>query len=107
MRKLPPIVRVSCLMVRRLMSSQVVEEAENQRENILHSRCLVMGKLCPIIIDGGSSVNVVSLRLLEKLNIPTFFIQNLINYNDLVKGVNKKVALAFTLESSPPYVTRS
>ncbi|RDY11693.1 hypothetical protein CR513_03596, partial [Mucuna pruriens] len=29
------------------------------------------GKLCPIIINGGSSVNVASLRLVEKLNLPT------------------------------------
>ncbi|RDX74006.1 hypothetical protein CR513_46298, partial [Mucuna pruriens] len=31
------------LMVRRFMSSQVVEEVENQRENIFHSKCLVIG----------------------------------------------------------------
>ncbi|RDX79661.1 hypothetical protein CR513_39893, partial [Mucuna pruriens] len=51
------------LMVSILMSSQVMEEAETQRENIFHSRCLVMG---------GSSANVASFRLVEKLSIPTF-----------------------------------
>ncbi|RDX95089.1 hypothetical protein CR513_22440, partial [Mucuna pruriens] len=38
--------------------------------NIFHSRCHVIGKLCSLIIDGGSSVNVASLRLVEKLNLP-------------------------------------
>ncbi|RDX93404.1 hypothetical protein CR513_24341, partial [Mucuna pruriens] len=31
----------------------------------------VLGKLCLIIIDGGSSVNVASVRLVEKPNLPT------------------------------------
>ncbi|RDY13046.1 hypothetical protein CR513_02086, partial [Mucuna pruriens] len=45
-------------MVRRLMSSKVGEEAKTQRENIFHSRCLMKGNLCSIIIDGGSRVNL-------------------------------------------------
>ncbi|RDX83849.1 hypothetical protein CR513_35186, partial [Mucuna pruriens] len=49
----------------------MLEEVENQRENIFHSRCIVMGKLRSIIIDGGSS------------------------RGELL--VNKKAALAFTL----------
>ncbi|RDX89063.1 hypothetical protein CR513_29263, partial [Mucuna pruriens] len=74
-------------MVRRLMSSQVVKEAENQRKNIFHSRCLVMRKLCSIIIDEDSSVNITSLRLVENLVIPTFLTLNLINCNVLVNEV--------------------
>ncbi|RDX68946.1 hypothetical protein CR513_52007, partial [Mucuna pruriens] len=31
-----------------------------------------MGKICSIMIDEGSNVNVASLRLVEKLSIPTF-----------------------------------
>ncbi|RDX97906.1 hypothetical protein CR513_19256, partial [Mucuna pruriens] len=41
------------------------------RENILHSRCHVASKLCSIIIDSGSSVNVSSTKLVEKLKLPT------------------------------------
>ncbi|RDX98004.1 hypothetical protein CR513_19137, partial [Mucuna pruriens] len=44
------------LMVRRLMSAQV--------------SC--QGKACSLFIDGGSSANVSSLGLVEKLNLPTF-----------------------------------
>ncbi|RDX97943.1 hypothetical protein CR513_19220, partial [Mucuna pruriens] len=54
------------LMVRRLMSNLVGEEIKSQRETIFHSR-----KLCSLIIYGESSVNVGSLRLMEKLALPT------------------------------------
>ncbi|RDX95491.1 hypothetical protein CR513_21985, partial [Mucuna pruriens] len=52
------------LMVGRLMNAQV-------NENIFHSRCHVKGNICCIFIYGGSSVNMASLRLEEKLNLPT------------------------------------
>ncbi|RDY04460.1 hypothetical protein CR513_11826, partial [Mucuna pruriens] len=59
------------LMVKRLIGSQVIEEAETQRENIFHSKCHVLGNLHSVIIDGGSCVNVVSERLVSKLALPT------------------------------------
>ncbi|RDY09318.1 hypothetical protein CR513_06320, partial [Mucuna pruriens] len=58
------------LMVRRLMSV-FIEDDQSQRENIFHSRCMIQGKCCSLIIDGGSNVNVASLRLVEKLCSPT------------------------------------
>ncbi|RDX92936.1 hypothetical protein CR513_24871, partial [Mucuna pruriens] len=59
------------LMVRCLMSACVGKDDDSQRENIFHSRCHILGKLCSIIIDGGSCVNIASLRLVEKLNLYT------------------------------------
>ncbi|RDY11915.1 hypothetical protein CR513_03351, partial [Mucuna pruriens] len=59
------------LMVRRLMNSHVREEAETQRENIFHSRCLILGNLCLMITNGGSCVSVASERLVNKLALPT------------------------------------
>ncbi|RDX80710.1 hypothetical protein CR513_38708, partial [Mucuna pruriens] len=59
------------LMVRRLMSTLVEEETKSQRENIFHSRCFVLRKLFSFIIDGGSNVNVATIRLVEKLALPT------------------------------------
>ena len=41
------------LMVRRLMGSVCKDRDETQRENIFHTRCMVMGKICFLIIDGG------------------------------------------------------
>ncbi|CAA0806190.1 Unknown protein, partial [Striga hermonthica] len=46
------------LVVRRALNMQIkVEEAEKQRENIFHTRCLVLGKVCMLIVDGGSCAN--------------------------------------------------
>jgi len=58
------------LVIRRSLSSQRSEKDE-QRENIFHSRCTVHGKVCSLIIDGGSCANVVSLSMIEKLNLQT------------------------------------
>ncbi|RDX72773.1 hypothetical protein CR513_47690, partial [Mucuna pruriens] len=67
------------LVVRRLMNSQIGDEAKTQKENIFHSRCL--------ILDGGSYVIVASERLMKKLALPTI--------GELL--VNKQVEVTFTL----------
>ena len=46
-------------------------ELEQQRENIFHSRAIVKGKVCSLIIDEGSCTNVVSANLVELLKMPT------------------------------------
>ncbi|RDX75170.1 hypothetical protein CR513_44986, partial [Mucuna pruriens] len=51
-----------------LKSTLLKEETKLQRENI---RCLVLGNIFSFIIDGWSSVNVATLRLVEKLAPPT------------------------------------
>jgi len=58
------------LVLRRALSSQKGEQ-EEQQENIFHSRCTVPGKVCSMIIDSGSCANVVSLSMIEKLNLQT------------------------------------
>ena len=55
------------LMVKRLMRSVCKDKDETQRESIFHTRCMVMEKICSLIIDGGSCTNVASQRLIEKL----------------------------------------
>ncbi|XP_071725831.1 uncharacterized protein [Rutidosis leptorrhynchoides] len=45
------------LMIRRVMHSV---EYKSQRENIFHSRCTVKGKVCSLIVDGGSCTNAAS-----------------------------------------------
>nr|ACN78969.1 truncated putative gag polyprotein [Glycine max]ACN78976.1 truncated putative gag polyprotein [Glycine max] len=49
------------LMVRRLMGSVCKDRDETRKENIFHTRCMVMGKICSLIIDG-----VVALMQLPK-----------------------------------------
>ena len=58
------------LVLRRALSSRKGDQDE-QRENIFHSRCTVQGKVYSLIIDSGSCANVVSLSMIEKLNLQT------------------------------------
>ncbi|XP_052882236.1 uncharacterized protein LOC128290570 [Gossypium arboreum] len=58
------------LIVKRSLSLQGMDN-ELQRENIFHTRCLVGGKVCCVIIDGGSCTNVASTMMVEKLSLPT------------------------------------
>ncbi|XP_073037004.1 uncharacterized protein [Primulina eburnea] len=89
------------LVTRRIMSTQVKEEETNQRENLFHTRCFVNGKVCNLIIDGGSCTNVASLEMVEKLSLPTlkhpqpYRLQWL---NDCAEvKVNKQVLVAFSI----------
>ncbi|KAL0405169.1 UNVERIFIED_CONTAM: hypothetical protein Slati_3830800 [Sesamum latifolium] len=60
------------LVVRRALNMHMkVDNAEQQRENIFHTRCLVQGNVCMLIIDGGSCANVDSCEMVEKLNLAT------------------------------------
>ena len=58
------ILEGDLLMVRRLMGCVCNNRDETQRENIFHSRCMVMGKICALIVDGVSCSNVASKRLI-------------------------------------------
>ncbi|RDX75771.1 hypothetical protein CR513_44313, partial [Mucuna pruriens] len=82
------------LVVRRLMNSHVGEKVETQRENIFHSRSLILGNLCSMIIDGGSCVNVASERLVKKLALPTIVHQRP-EKGELL--VDRQVEVMFTL----------
>ena len=41
------------------------------REQIFHTRCILGGKGCELIIDGASCTNVASTTLINKLQLPT------------------------------------
>ena len=58
------------LVIRRVLSNQKGAKDE-QRENIFHTRCTTQGKICSLIIDGGSCANVVSLSMIEKPGLQT------------------------------------
>jgi len=58
------------LVLRRALNVQKSEKDE-QRENIFHSRCTVLGKVCSLIIDSSSCANVISVSMIEKLNLQT------------------------------------
>ncbi|XP_020243576.1 uncharacterized protein LOC109821832 [Asparagus officinalis] len=61
--------QLSCV-VRRLLLAPKAEEP-SQRHNIFRTRCTVQQKICDVIIDSGSSENIVSRHMVEKLGLKT------------------------------------
>ncbi|CAL9239482.1 unnamed protein product [Arabidopsis halleri] len=57
------------LVARRTLSVQTKSEEQEQRENLFHTRCHVQGKVCSLIIDGGSCTNVASDIMVKKLGL--------------------------------------
>jgi hypothetical protein len=48
-----------------------VDDLEDQKENIFHTRCRVQNKVYSLIIDGGSCTNVASIESVRQLNLHT------------------------------------
>ena len=49
------------LLAQHALNTQIkVDDMEYQRENIFHTRCYVNKKVCSMIIDEGSCINVAS-----------------------------------------------
>ena len=60
------------MVIRRTLQVHVKEDETNQqRENIFHTPCYVQSKVCGLIIDSGSCVNVCSTTLVSKLKLCT------------------------------------
>ena len=59
------------LVVRRVLSGLATQEDNEQREAIFHTRCTVGGRVCSVIIDGGSCANVASKTMVDKLKLLT------------------------------------
>ena len=62
-------VKGRLLVARRLLNLQSKTEELEQRENLFYTRCLVQGKVCSLIVDGGSCVNVASETMVKKLGL--------------------------------------
>jgi hypothetical protein len=58
------------LVVRRLLLAPKQKE-QSQRHNIFRTRCTVNRKVCDIIIDSGSSENIISRTMVRKLGLQT------------------------------------
>jgi hypothetical protein len=60
------------LMVRRIcLTPRKSEGDDEQRHNLFHSTCTIGGKVCKLIIDGGSYENVVAEEVVQKLALDT------------------------------------
>ncbi|KAB5521262.1 hypothetical protein DKX38_025581 [Salix brachista] len=58
------------LVVRKLLLAPKQKE-QTQRHNIFKTRCTVNRKVCDVIIDNGSSENIVSKSMVQKLGLKT------------------------------------
>ncbi|MBK5591055.1 retroviral-like aspartic protease, partial [Salmonella enterica subsp. enterica serovar Typhi] len=56
-------------LVTRTLTTAAVPDT-SQRTNIFHARTKANGKLCVLIIDGGSCTNVASEYMVDKLRLP-------------------------------------
>ena len=58
------------LIIRRiLLRPQKGVQEPNQRRNLFKTRCKIKGKCYKLIIDNGSTDNLVSIEMVEKLGL--------------------------------------
>lgn len=57
-------------MLRRSCLAPKAQPDFPQRNNLFHSRCTIQGKVCNLIIDSGSSENVIAADAVKKLALP-------------------------------------
>jgi len=90
------------LITRRVLNVQIKEEKfEDQRENLFHTRCLVKGNPCSLVIDSGSCTNVVSSFLVKRLQLsvhphPKPYKLHWLTNKEEIK-VNSQALISFTL----------
>jgi hypothetical protein len=66
-----PVEIETLVMIRALNMHVKVDDLEDWKENIFHTKCHVQNKLYSLIIDGSSCTNITSIELIEKLNLHT------------------------------------
>ena len=80
------------LMIRRALSGYASQDRLEQREAIFHTRCTIGGKVCSLIIDGGSCTNVASQTLVNKLELAVSPHRRLHNIEWLNQGKGLQVS---------------
>lgn len=93
--------RGELLVARRALSVQVKEDKDVQWENIFHTRCHMNNKVCSVIIDGGSCINIACTIMVEKFGLRArkhhrpYKLQWLNNSGEI--KVSKQVSIAFRI----------
>ncbi|RDY03817.1 hypothetical protein CR513_12546, partial [Mucuna pruriens] len=107
--EMPPLedcsyMEMELYLTRHALSIKPKENGDvEQREHIFHTRCLVQGKVCSMILDGGSCTNVASTILVEKINLKTakhprsYKLQWLSNIGEV--KVDNQVSVPFAIEN--------
>lgn len=53
------------LVIQRDLKIECVKENEEQRSNLFHATSQVKGRVCSLIIDSGSCINMASTTMIE------------------------------------------
>jgi hypothetical protein len=83
--------------VTQILSVQVKEAENGQRCNLFQTRAKVEGKVCKVIIDGGSCHNLASKEIVEKVGLKLlrhshpYYVQWLNGSRDINIGYRVKV----------------
>ena len=89
------------LVIRRALYAKEVPLEPSQRERIFHTWYTIGGKVCELIIDGGSCTNVASMTLIDKLQVCTKVRSTPYTVQWLKQGsevtVSKQVFIAFLM----------
>ncbi|XP_027155361.1 uncharacterized protein LOC113755590 [Coffea eugenioides] len=56
---------IGCLVARRVLTVQVKDDEQLQRENLFYTRCKISDKVCSLIIDGGYVVSSQGIKVDE------------------------------------------
>jgi hypothetical protein len=59
----------NCFISQRMLSVTALNEENNQRHNLFHTRDMIKDKLCRIIVNNGSCINIASQELVERLGL--------------------------------------
>ncbi|XP_042016278.1 uncharacterized protein LOC121764299 [Salvia splendens] len=82
----------AALVVRRVLNVKAAEDELWLRHNVFQTKCTTKGKVCHVIIDGGSCENVVSSIMVEKLGLKTVAHPQPYKLSWLIKGSELKVS---------------
>jgi hypothetical protein len=82
--------RVSFVLQQMLLASK----EEGQRKNLFKTRCSVNNKVCDLIVDNGSTENLVSKRLVDYFKLPTEPHENPYSLGWVNKGSQVRVTMS-------------
>jgi len=58
------------LVIHRALHIKEVPLEPGLREQIFHTWCTIRGKVCKLIINGGSCIDVIFMTLIDELQVP-------------------------------------
>lgn len=89
------------LMIRRVLIKEPMKEKPSQRRSLFRIQCKIMGKVCRVVVDSGSTDNIVSEEVVSKLKLQRIPHSDPYRVTWLNKGqhvlVNEQIWVEFTI----------